>query len=79
MSLQNDSPFSPLAEALGRRVLELLEKEWKLPIYGVAVDESGNFVAWRFVESDDGVECRFIAEHLESRGMVAPFSVVHLD
>ena len=37
-------------------------------------------MAWRYIESDAGVTCCFIAEHLETGGrMVAPFSVVHLD
>ena len=79
MSSENDAPFSSLAEALGGHLEELLEKGFKSPIYGVAVDKSGNFMAWRYIESDAGVKFRFIAEHLETAGMVAPFSVVHLD
>jgi hypothetical protein len=79
MSSENDTPFPSLAEALAGHLEELLEKGFKRPIYGVAVDQSGNFMAWRYIESAAGVKWRFIAEHLETGGMVAPFSVVHLD
>jgi hypothetical protein len=79
MSDQNDFPFSPFAETLGSRLEQFLENGWRLPITGFAVDEFGNFMSSRFIKRGDSAESRFIAEHLETGGMIAPFPIVHLD
>jgi hypothetical protein len=74
---QNDSPFS-LAEIVERRVRQLLKNGFHFPITGFAMDESGNFVAWRQI-NDDVEGCR-IAEHYETGSvLIAPVSVVLLD
>jgi hypothetical protein len=59
---------------------ELLEKGWKLPIYGVAVDEFSNFMALALYRKR---RRREIPLHRRASGnrrnSRAPFCVVHLD
>jgi hypothetical protein len=79
MSTQNDPPLSPLAEALGRRLEQLLEKGFHLPITGLSMDEFGNLMLWRYTQNGDAVEWRLLLEHLETAGIVPPVSIVLLD
>jgi hypothetical protein len=77
MPIENDTPLSALGEALAGYLLEqILERGLTLPIYGIAVDKLGSVTAMHFIQSDYGVECRVVAEHLPPEGMALPVSIV---